>query len=217
MDRRQRRRREREKKKLEKEIRRQATRPQMEQVPQSRARRFLGKARARIKLTWLFVAAGLSLLSVYAGSLRPHISVEPSIALNPVDPYATQFTVKNENRVFDAHDIECACWPRQMSSENGFSVLSFAPLQKLTRKIAVLTPGMSSTIDCPPVIGGIGTYSGEVHQAELEIDVSYKQSWWPFAQGERYPFAALRDIGKAVHWVHITPDQEKPFPSPRRN
>src|SRR2546427_9041913 len=75
--------------------------------------------------------------------------------------------------------------------------------------IPSLEPAGSSTVDCPPLIGGIGTYSGQVDFAELEIVVSYKQSWWPRAVAARYPFRAMRDVSKAVHWTHITPAEEK--------
>jgi hypothetical protein len=63
--------------------------------------------------------------------------------------------------------------------------------------------------DVLPPLGGIGSYAGVVANAELEIDVSYQQSWWPFSKEERYPFAARRDVQGTVHWVHITPHEEK--------
>src|SRR2546429_5813537 len=48
--------------------------------------------------------------------------------------------------------------------------------------------------------------------AELEIVVSYDQSWWPFGIiTERNAFTAKRDSQRAVHWVHITPAEEKPL------
>ncbi len=64
----------------------------------------------------------------------------------------------------------------------------------LNHQMKILTPGASSTVDCPPVIGGLGTYSGQVLYAELEIEVFYSQSWWPFAQSERFPFLSKRDV-----------------------
>ena len=143
---------------------------------------------------------------------RPHVSIEPQISLNPVNPYTTQFNIKNESSVFDVHDIDAVCWPRNMESANGFSVVSLGPLANVHHKIRVLGAGLSSTVDCPPVIGGIGSYSGAVTEAELEILVSYRAAWWwPFLREERYPFAARRDVQGAVHWVHITPSDEKPF------
>src|SRR5713226_4515073 len=42
----------------------------------------------------------------------PHVSIEPQITLNPVNPYTTQFNIKNESSIFDVHDINAVCWPR---------------------------------------------------------------------------------------------------------
>jgi hypothetical protein len=108
---------------------------------------------------------------------KPHVSVEPLIALDPVNPYTAQFNIKNENPLLEIHDINAVCWPRRMESGNGFSVLSLGPLPNIHREIASLAPGVSETVDCPPVIGGIGKWSGQVADAELIIDVSYKQAF----------------------------------------
>lgn len=159
---------------------------------------------------WALVLAGLALVGGYA-LFRPHVSIEPQIALNPVDPYTTQFNLKNENTLFDIYNVNAVCWPRNMESGNGFSIVSPAPLVNVHHEIKLLEAGASSTVDCPPVMGGIGRWSGVVNQADLEILVSYRQSWWPFTREERYPFSSRRDSQGAVHWVHTTPFEEKSF------
>src|ERR1700739_819546 len=68
---------------------------------------------SKTKVLVTLVLTGCSLVGGYA-LLRPHVSVEPSLSLNPVDPYTTQFTLKNENRAFEIHSIESVCWPRNM-------------------------------------------------------------------------------------------------------
>jgi hypothetical protein len=163
------------------------------------------------KVTVATVSFGLALISYYAVA-RPRVSVEPYLSLNPADPYSVQFTVKNENSIFQVYDLHSVCWPRRMDSGNGFSIISPGPLPKIQHTIPELQPGMSATVDCPPVIGGIGSWSGEVLDAELELGVSYEESWWPFGtRFERNAFAAKRDSQHGVHWVHITPDEEKPL------
>ena len=57
---------------------------------------------------WALAVAALTLLGGYA-IFRPHVSVEPQVALNPVDPYTTQFNIKNENSVFDIHNVDAVC------------------------------------------------------------------------------------------------------------
>ena len=154
--------------------------------------------------------AAATLIGLYV-VFRPHVSVEPQIVLNPVDPYTTQFNVRNENPMFGIYKVNAVCWPRSMQSGNNFSVLSLTPLPNVHHEIPVLDAGASSTVDCPPAIGGLGAWSGAVVDAELELVVSYRQSWWPFSKEEHFPFAAKRDVQGAVHWVHITPREEKSF------
>jgi hypothetical protein len=143
--------------------------------------------------------------------LKPHVSVEPLMSLDPVNPYTVQFSVKNENPLFEIHDVNAVCWPRRMESGNGFSVISPGPLVNVHREIASLASGLSGTVDCPPVMGGIGRWSGQVADAELIIGVSYKQSFWFKRVEELFPFGSRRDVQGAVHWVHITGSDLKPL------
>lgn len=218
MDRRERRRRARERKRLEDKLRREGIREGIRleterRSEETRIGRVIGVVKRAFTPPKMVGGLVVALLTVVGGwaAVRPHISVEPYLPLNPVDPYSTQFTVKNENSLFDAHDINCVCWPRKMESGNGFSVLSLGMLPNVHHEIRVLKPGASSTVDCPSVIGGVGSYSGQVLYAELEIVVSYSQSWWPSTRTERFPFVSKRDVQGAVHWVHITPEEEKPI------
>jgi hypothetical protein len=164
---------------------------------------------------WLSTLLGLGALVITYATLRVNLSVEPTLTLNPVDPYKTQFTIKDENAIVGVHDIDSVCWPRVMESGNGFSVRSLGPLNKIHHLTSRLEPGGSDTIDCPPVIGGIGTYSGQVTYADLEIVVSFTQEWWRCRRTARYAFRTMKDSDNTVHWLHITPDEEKPIIPPR--
>jgi hypothetical protein len=214
MDRRERRRRERERKKLEEKIKKESSQERKEHKeslpPLRRALLFSQRTLSGTKVVWGLVVWVLTVAAAYA-LFHPHVSVEPGLLLNPKNPYSTQFTVTNENAILNVHDLDCVCWPRRMVSGNGFSVLSPMPLAKVHHVIPVLNPNTSSTVDCPDIIGGIGAGSGEVIEAELEIDISYKQYLWPFIRNERYPFRAITDAQRSVHWIHITPAEEKPI------
>jgi hypothetical protein len=204
------RRRKKEEAQLRKKI--NATEPSILQPPPSPPRRAFQLFRQTVSWTkvGLGVLGAVLTALTYYGTFHPHVSVEPFLTLDPVNPYKTQFSVKNENSIFDVRDVECVCWPRRMESGNGFSIVSPGLLPNVGHTIPTLVPGGSSVVDCPPVIGGLGTYSGNVDFAELEIVVSYKQSWWPITT-TRYPFKAMQDANKAVHWVHTTPAEEKPI------
>jgi hypothetical protein len=201
MNRTERRKKERELKKQEERLRKQEKRLSEAMPRESRLKRVAG-------IILGIITFGFALVGYYAVA-RPHVSIEPSLPLNPFDPYSTQFTLKNENPISSIYDIHCGCWPRRMESGNGFSVISPGPLSNIQHTILLLNPGSSSTVDCPAVLGGIGAWSGEVLSAELELGVSYKQSWWPFGTvTERNSFMAERDSQHGVHWVHITPAEE---------
>jgi hypothetical protein len=165
-------------------------------------------AKGALDRLWALIVAIATVIGLYV-IFRPHVSIEPQIVLNPVDPYTTQFNLKNENPMFSIYNVDAVCWPRNMESGNGFSVISPGPLVNVHHEIPFLESGASSTVDCPPVIGGIGRWSGPVVNAELEFVVSYRQSWWPFLRHERHAFDSRRDVQGAVHWVHITPYEEK--------
>jgi hypothetical protein len=183
--------------------------PLLPSAPPRRGLEIFQKSVPWARLAMGLIGAGLAALAYY-GAFRPHVSVEPYLSLNPVDPYKTQFVVKNENSIFDVRNVECVCWPRRMESGNGFSIISPVPLQNIRHTIPILVAGDSSTVDCPPVIGGIGAYSGNVDLAEFELVVTYRQSWWPI-ETERHAFKAVQDVNRAVHWVHTTPAEEKPM------
>jgi hypothetical protein len=89
---------------------------------------------------WGLVVVVATLIGLYV-VFRPHISVEPLIALNPVDPYTTQFKVKNENPMFGVYKVNAVCWPRNMQSGNNFSVVSLAPLPNVHHEIPQMEAG----------------------------------------------------------------------------
>lgn len=40
---------------------------------------------------------------------RPEVSVAPNVYLNPSDPFATAFTVKNSGELFALRDVQAGC------------------------------------------------------------------------------------------------------------
>ncbi len=216
MDRRERRRRAREREKLEEKLTKEALRPHIEHKEagwlRQKAIQYFGKTILGTKLLKGLVLLGLALASGYA-LFRPHVSVEPTLLLNPVNPFSTEFTVKNESKILAVHDLTSICWTKSVETSNNIRIWAPGRFERAQREIPILEPLASSTIDCPPVIGGLGTYTGAVLSAEIEIRISYKQSGWPSVQIEDYPFTGVRDIHNSVHWMHITrPEQKIPLP-----
>jgi hypothetical protein len=206
MDRHERRRRKRLEAKLERKIRGKET----SQLPadhkespllQQRGLRALLNTASIAKILWSLVLAGLALLGGY-GLVRPSVSVDPNLLLNPGDPFSTQFSVTNENVLFDVHDLHPSCRTIQVITSNNVGLLGLPP--RPSPAIALLSARQKSTINCPPWIGGLGAGSGNVLTAYIAIDVSYKQDWWPSEKGQTFPFKGVIDSQKGVHWTHIT-------------
>ena len=216
MDRRKRRRRTRELRKIEEKLEKEALQPLTEHKESPRrlnqVLQIFQKTLSGTRLLKGLVLLGLALASGYA-LFRPHVSVEPTLLLNPVNPFSTEFTVKNESKILAVHDLTSICWTKSVETSNNIRIWAPGRFERVQREIPILEPLASSTIDCPPVIGGLGTYTGAVLSAEIEIRISYKQSGWPSVQIEDYPFTGVRDIHNSVHWMHITrPEQKIPLP-----
>jgi hypothetical protein len=98
MDRRERRRRARERKKMEETLRKESH-PRTEDKPATtrlQCMRVFQKTVLGTKVLWGIIIGVLTLAGGYA-LFYPHVSVEPGIVLNPVEPFSTAFTIKNEN------------------------------------------------------------------------------------------------------------------------
>lgn len=181
---------------------------------QSRAELYFARTISRTKLLFgLFVSAA-TLLGGFA-LLRPNASVDPDLLLNPGDPFSTQFSVKNENIVFDATDLRPSCRTLYVMTSNNVRQMGLPPLPSPT--IPVLSPGQTTTIDCRPWLGGLGAGAGKVLSAYIEIDVNYKQDWWFGRKRQEFPFKGVTDSEGGVHWTHITPAQLQAIFSRRPN
>src|SRR5713101_1808954 len=209
MDRRERRRRDRERKKVEEQFRKEGS-PQKIQRKESpthlrRGLQALQKTISGTRVLWSLVGVVLAVASGYA-LFHPHVSVEPELVLNPANPFSTEFKITNESGIFSVHDLASYCWTQSLSTSHNIGIWdpSRATANQPQHKISLLEPRRSSTIDCAPVMGGIGTYTGNVIHADIGISISYKQNWWPVVQTEYYPFSAMRDSQGVAHWMHVT-------------
>jgi hypothetical protein len=207
MDRKERRRRKRLEDKLKKKNSAKASSPphkDHKEFPpsQSWASRYFSKTISRTKVLWTLVAAVLAMLAGFA-LFRPQVSLEPDLLLNPGDPFSTQFSVTNLNRIFTAKDLQPACYTLFVRTSNDVELRGLPP--RPSPVIPALEPGEKTTIDCPPWIGGMGAGAGNVLAAYIEIDISYKQDGWPLTRTQRFPFKGMVDSKNGVHWTHRTP------------
>ena len=141
-----------------------------------------------------------SLLSLFA--LRPQLTLEPDLVLNPVDPFSTQFSVQNLNLILDAKDLNPTCRTIYVMTSHNVGLVGLPP--RPSPAIPRLHPQRKTTIMCPPWLGNLGAGAGDVLVAYIEIDLSYRQI---MPVRERFPFKGAIDSQRGVHWTHITPEQ----------
>jgi hypothetical protein len=164
-------------------------------------KRYFSKANVGTKPLRVILGAAVAFLGAYA-TVRPNVSVEPDILLNPGDPFSTQFSIKNENFIADANDINPSC--RTVRVITSHNVGMFGLPSRPSPEIAKLGPGEKSTITCAPWVGGLGAGAGDVLIAYIIIDISYFPQWWPKKKTQNFPFRGVVDSQKGVHWTHIT-------------
>jgi hypothetical protein len=174
-------------------------------TPPSSARRYYAGTLLGAKRLLGLLVFVLTLLGGYA-LIRPHVSLEPDLLLNPVDPFSTQFSVTNQNLIFTVKSLQPACSTQFVETSHKIRLTGLPPFP--SPSIPKLDPGEKTTIACGRWIGGLGAGAGNVLTAYIEIDVSYKQDWWPFTKTERFPFKGMRDSQNGVHWTHRTPAEK---------
>ena len=192
-------------KKLQERFRKEASQPHKgnteSETPQPWLRRYFLRPISRTKWVLNLILAVLAFAGGYA-LLHPHVSVEPELQLNPVDPTSTQFTVTNDNSVFSITDVRPACSTVLIETSNHVRLEGLPPLP--SPPIPLIPPRDKSTFNCVRWIGGLGSGAGDVLKAYTLIELLYKQKGWPFATTQRFPFKGLVDSQKAVHWTHRT-------------
>ncbi|MGB8495762.1 MAG: hypothetical protein WCE53_15285 [Candidatus Acidiferrum sp.] len=184
----------------------EASRPRIENkqkpMPQGPEASNQGKTIPRLKKFLNFVVIMLAFLGGYA-LFRPNVSVDPDLLLNPGDPFSTQFSVTNENVIFDVKDLQPFCRTIHVITSHNVGMFGLPGIP--SQIIPVLSARQKTTINCREWIGGLGAGAGDVLAAYIEIDVSYRQNWWPREKTQRFPFKGVIDSQKGVHWTHITP------------
>jgi hypothetical protein len=170
-----------------------------ETLPKSKIRQLFEFVVSKTKLLPSIVFGVLTLLGGYA-LIRPSISVEPGLLLNPGDPFSTQFEVKNDSSILDVTDIQPSCETIDVETSNNVGMVGLPGIPSPT--IPVLEPGQKTTITCSSWVGGLGGGAGKVLTAYIEVDVSYK--WWWFQKVQVFPLKGVITSQGEVHWTPIT-------------
>lgn len=152
MDRRQRRRRRPERQRLGLKIKEEVLRQHIpETKPQDRtpkARLYFLRTKASIEKLVVGTSVIVGLVIGYF-SLRPDVPIEPSLQLDPNNPFSTEFIITN-NGPLSLHDLTCICGIRYFKYSNDtFAQDSFTRRNQIIEK---LEPKGKIAFECPALM-----------------------------------------------------------------
>jgi hypothetical protein len=207
MDRRRRRRLKREGQKLEEKLRKEVSQlhapgiKQPQQKPTERPR-FVVPA-SIVKQGWKLVVGAGVLLGLWI-ALRPDVSAQPNVVLDPSDPFSEIFTVSNDGNL-SLYAVRLSCMLNHMNvrsrtGEVGASVnntvvtLSNIEIPEISAKTGV-------SAECP--VSGAIRFGSPVQLSDLTINivVSYRPPLW-YRREKRICFHGAKDSRGFVHWIH---------------
>lgn len=127
--------------------------------------------------------------------LGPRVSVSAAYPLNPSDPFSAPFIMTNRGNL-SIYNVGFTCNqtgavypnPKWNVGDNKTTYTDLSP---------VIQPGESRTIPC----GMRGTLSLPIVGADINIQVSFRPSYWPRKLTTRFRFLMWIDSNKHLRWL----------------
>jgi hypothetical protein len=189
--------------KLERQIRRVLASQPPKVPPPSKG--FLAK-------TWRVIAAGLTALGAVGVLglivLYPRTSMTSDASLDPSNPFATPFMLKNDGYE-SLQQIKFSCALRNMSNATGGSIhMDHFGVSRIGLYAKALAPDASDEIFCPNAFSS----KSPIVSIDLNVFVSFTISHWyrPFATCFR--FATAKDKDGHLRWLNKNFDGQCEFP-----
>ena len=151
-----------------------------------------------LSLGWkIFV--GLSVILTVIGSIysfSPEVEVYPYSSLNPLDPFATPFIIKN-NSYLSIYDVAFSCEPKNVDASASHSTFLGGETSFGKPPIPFIDTGESSKSFCFfPV-----NFTSPITSADINILVSFRPSFIPWRQKKRFRFTTEKDINGKLVWL----------------
>jgi hypothetical protein len=129
-------------------------------------------------------------------ALSPHVSVLPLSSLNPSDPFATAFSITNDGPL-SIHNVTFTCLLRDVRYPESHSFISNTSVDSEHRTaINIIGARERSTVSCAlPITSG-----QPVLNADMDIVVEYRPSFWPWRIEQKFRFKTERATDKLLHW-----------------
>ncbi|HOS76153.1 MAG: hypothetical protein KBC66_10420 [Kiritimatiellae bacterium] len=144
--------------------------------------------------------AGVALILTIIGTwyaFSPKLSVDLRDSLNPLDPLATPFSIRNDsllslNAVNIKTRILSASTPKYDPAIVNSLLIDARP------SIPVLRSGESTTFF---ISADQASYEAPFNRADVEIIVSYRPVMLPFRQERATRFSTVNSIDGSIHWA----------------
>jgi hypothetical protein len=122
--------------------------------------------------------------------------ISASDTLNPQEPFATKFDVKNES-LFKVQNITFKYKPRDIVFTGGGSVVSKGGFLNWNKEpIPFLESGETTSLLLPKP-----PYSSPVAKADIELHVSYRPAFLPFEKHKAKRFVTSVASDGSLHWM----------------
>lgn len=213
MDRKKRRRLKREQKRIEDKIRKESSpprKPDKELTSQeSGAKKHLALPASIARRTWQVIGAAALLFGAWV-LIRPDISAQPDVSLDPPNPFSEIFTVSNNGNL-PLYGVRLSCLEVHVLAvtPNGHRFFGSNNLFSMGRvEIPEIGPKTGTSAGCrvDAMLAMFGYTGDTVSAVRINIVVSYRPPLW-FRREKHICFDGAKDSSGIVHWIHC-PDPD---------
>jgi hypothetical protein len=136
----------------------------------------------------------LSIILAYY-TFSPKLSIDSRESINPMDPFATPFTIKNES-LLAIYSIEPSVFIRNIRS--GTSEMSHSSIFQIVPEIPEIAPGEIATFFIPFPVKDVFS---QITSADIEIIIMYRPTLLPFKLKIHKRFMTVKAQDNSLRWI----------------
>lgn len=130
-------------------------------------------------------------------NFSPKLTIDSGDSLNPQDPFATRFSIKNDS-IFSLYSIHRKTFIRKLRTLKDGDVIGDSSLVGILPPIPVLVAGEPSTFS---VAADQIAYDSPYCYADIEIVVSFRPAFLPYRKTIAARFSTEKAIDGTLHWL----------------